>query len=83
MTSRQQTPLDRDHVAKGEPVKDKPDSKSAPEAPDPAVDRPGFDLGGSTGKTTAGEGIGLGEDASEDPRGRSLPGRRTGGHPED
>lgn len=41
-----------------------------------AVDRPGFDLGGSNGKTSAGTGLGLGQDASESRRGRSLPGRR-------
>jgi hypothetical protein len=43
-----------------------------------AVDRPGLDLGGSTGETTAGTGLGLGDNASEDPRDRSLPGRRPG-----
>ncbi len=41
------------------------------------VDRPGFDLGGSTGKTNAGTGVGLGEDAAEDASSRSLPGRRS------
>jgi ribosome-associated translation inhibitor RaiA len=41
-----------------------------------AVDRPGFDLGGSTGKTNGGTGLGLGQDAFESRRGRSLPGRR-------
>lgn len=45
-------------------------------APDQAVDRPGFDLGGSTGETTAGLGLGLGDDASDTKLGRSLPGRR-------
>ncbi|MEO6609500.1 MAG: hypothetical protein ABIN69_13635 [Aestuariivirga sp.] len=40
-----------------------------------AVDRPGFDLGGSTGKTTAGTGIGLGDDAGENRIDRSLLGR--------
>lgn len=54
-----------------------------PKSPEPpkkaaAVDRPGFDLGGSTGETTAGSGLGLGDNASEDPRDRSLPGRRPG-----
>jgi hypothetical protein len=38
-----------------------------------AVDRPGFDLGGSTGKTRAGTGLGLGEDAAENRRDRRLP----------
>ena len=41
-----------------------------------AVDRPGFDLGGSTGRTSAGTGLGLGEDAAESRRSRRLPGRR-------
>jgi hypothetical protein len=41
-----------------------------------AVDRPGFDLGGSTGKTNAGAGLGLGKDAAENRRDRRLPGRR-------
>ncbi|MFY9655399.1 MAG: hypothetical protein WAK01_02265 [Methylocystis sp.] len=40
-----------------------------------AVDRPGFDLGGSTGDTTAGTGLGLGVDAGESRSDRSLPGR--------
>lgn len=43
-------------------------------------DRPGFDLGGSTGKTSAGTGVGLGPDAAENRQDRSLPGRR--GKPE-
>ncbi|MHC5653761.1 hypothetical protein [Stappia sp. ICDLI1TA098] len=41
-----------------------------------AVDRPGFDLGGATGKMTAGTGLGLGTDAAESRRARRLPGRR-------
>jgi hypothetical protein len=39
------------------------------------VDRPGFDLGGATGETSAGSGLGLGQDASENRRDRSLPRR--------
>ena len=53
--------------------------KDAPTSTSPdlvAVDRPGFDLGGSTGKTHAGSGIGIGPDASESRRDRRLPGRR-------
>jgi len=42
-----------------------------------AVDRPGFDLGGSTGKTVAGAGVGLGPNSSENSEERSLPGRHT------
>ena len=37
------------------------------------VDRPGFDLGGSTGETHAGKGLGLGTDASEGRRNWDLP----------
>lgn len=50
---------------------------AADRTPEPgAIDRPGFDLGGSTGETTAGSGLGLGEDAAENSLDRSLPGRR-------
>lgn len=38
-----------------------------------AVDRPGFDLGGSVTDGTAGSGLGLGDDAAENARGRRLP----------
>ncbi len=40
------------------------------------TDRPGFDLGGSSGDTHAGAGLGLGEDAFDTPGDRRLPGRR-------
>ncbi len=40
------------------------------------VDRAGFDLGGSTGETTAGTGLGFGADSAESRLDRSLPGRR-------
>jgi len=40
------------------------------------LDRPGFDLGGSTGDTHAGTGLGLGNDAFDTPGERRLPGRR-------
>ncbi|TWC78340.1 hypothetical protein FB593_11224 [Rhizobium sp. SJZ105] len=51
--------------------------KDADNSSQPApVDRPGFDLGGSTGKTSAGTGVGLGPDAAENRQDRSLPGRR-------
>ena len=40
------------------------------------TDRPGFDLGGSTGDTHAGTGLGFGEDAFDTPGERRLPGRR-------
>lgn len=37
------------------------------------IDRPGFDLGGSTGETTAGKGLGLGSDAKKGRKGWGLP----------
>ncbi|MBS0123311.1 hypothetical protein [Thetidibacter halocola] len=40
------------------------------------IDRPGFDLGGSSGETHAGTGLGLGQDASDTAGDRRLPGRR-------
>lgn len=55
----------------------KPGDKAEESSPEPvAVDRPGFDLGGATGKTSAGTGVGLGPDAAENRSDRSLPGRR-------
>jgi hypothetical protein len=43
---------------------------------DQKIDRPGFDLGGSSGDTHAGTGLGLGVDASDSAGDRRLPGRR-------
>jgi len=58
-------------------VQPDPKNKAAVPPREPvAVDRPGFDLGGSTSKTSAGTGLGVGQDAAEDRRDRSLPGRR-------
>ncbi|HCL66726.1 MAG TPA: hypothetical protein DIC56_18195 [Rhizobium sp.] len=54
----------------------KTEDKAAGPLPEQAVDRPGFDLGGSSGKTSAGTGVGLGPDAAEDRSDRSLPGRK-------
>lgn len=53
--------------------------KDDPHAPDEnhqKIDRPGFDLGGSSGDTHAGTGLGLGQDASDTAGDRRLPGRR-------
>jgi len=55
------------------PVQSKP--RTANEL-DQGTDRPGFDLGGSTGKTHAGSGLGLGTDAFDTPGDRRLPGRQ-------
>lgn len=51
------------------------ESSPGTDRPEPAddseqVDRPGFDLGGSTGETQAGRGLGLGADALETRKGR-------------
>lgn len=60
--------------------KDEIDREAARRPPEPgAIDRPGFDLSGSTGDTSAGTGLGLGADAGEDRLDRSLPGRRARG----
>lgn len=57
----------------------RPGAPSAGQDPGPgAKDRPGFDLGGSVSDKTAGTGLGLGENAAEDPISRRLPGRRQG-----
>lgn len=69
------------HVPKNSPKSKhdqrKPENKVAVPPPEPvAVDRPGFVLGGSTGKTRAGTGLGPGQDAFENRSDRSLPGRR-------
>jgi len=54
-----------------------PDPQAAARAPDAgAEDRPGFDLGGSVSDATAGTGLGLGEDAAENPLDRGLPSHR-------
>jgi hypothetical protein len=53
---------------KSSPKTDKPEPASASEQ----VDRPGFDLGGSTGETRAGKGLGLGTDAKESRKGWGL-----------
>ena len=47
--------------------------KSEPTGASVQVDRPGFDLGGSTGETHAGKGLGLGTDAKENRKGWRLP----------
>lgn len=65
------------------PKKKKPGARKSPDKPGDSaagssgkpgdVDRPGFDLGGSTGKTSAGTGLGPGVDAAENRRDRRLP----------
>jgi hypothetical protein len=67
------TRTDDEIVAQGAPIPapqfNIPKSTDAPGK----VDRPGFDLGGSTGETDAGKGLGLGSDAKKDKKGWSLP----------
>ncbi len=65
-----------DHV--GKPAAKKKAQDESPSANDlgEGIDRPGFDLGGSSGDTHAGTGLGLGKDAFDTPGERRLPGRR-------
>jgi hypothetical protein len=56
----------------GDEVKS-PDEKSDETADTAQIDRPGFDLGGSTEETDAGKGLGLGEDAKKNRKGWRLP----------
>ena len=56
-------------TAKPQSKTDKPEPTDGSEQ----VDRPGFDLGVSTGKTHAGKGLGLGIDAQENRKGWGLP----------
>lgn len=58
----------------GEPTKPSPETDKAEPTDSPEeVDRPGFDLGGSTGETHAGKGLGLGTDAEKNRKGWGLP----------
>jgi hypothetical protein len=50
------------------------EGEKSDETAEPAqIDRPGFDLGGSTGETDAGKGLGLGDDAKKNRKGWRLP----------
>jgi hypothetical protein len=73
--TNRRTPRDESDHGKEE---DHSRDKSRDEKPDePAetahVDRPGFDLGGSSGETDAGKGLGLGDDAKKNRKGWRLP----------
>jgi hypothetical protein len=59
-------------------VPKKPAQDESPTANDlgQGIDRPGFDLGGSSGGTHAGTFLGLGKDAFDTPDERRLPGRQ-------
>ena len=74
-----QRPKDDDGPHEVKAASERP-TKPSPEADGPnatdasqQVDRPGFDLGGSTGKNQAGKGLGLGVDAKENRKGWRLP----------
>ncbi|WP_018409323.1 hypothetical protein [Methylocystis rosea] len=54
------------------PKESSPETDREPADDSEQVDRPGFDLGGSTGETQAGRGLGLGPDALKT-RKRRLP----------
>lgn len=62
----------------GKAIPNKPAQDEVPAAGDTVqkIDRPGFDLGGSSGDTHAGTGLGLCKDAFDTPGDRRLPGRR-------
>jgi hypothetical protein len=65
-------------AAPGKTIPNKPAQDEARAADDAVhkTDRPGFDLGGSSGETHAGTGLGLGVDAFDNAGDRRLPGRR-------
>lgn len=70
------SPAAADVAGKNAPKKQ---GRSGPDGADDAVrkiDRPGFDLSGSSGETHAGLGLGLGDDASDTAGDRRLFGRR-------
>jgi len=56
-----------------EPTEPSPETNKPEPAGTSKVDRPGFDLGGSTGETHAGKGLGLGTDAKGSRKGWGLP----------
>lgn len=67
-------PTPKNKAPAGKHDQDKPGGRTANSSPEPiAVDRPGFDLGGSKGKTSAGTDLGLGVDAAENRHDRRLP----------
>jgi hypothetical protein len=68
-TNRRPPSDDKDHEEKAESGDERPDET----ADSAKVDRPGFDLGGSTGETNAGKGLGLGKDAKKNRKGWRLP----------
>ena len=69
-----ETPVPKKKNPEGKRGQGKRVNRTANSSPEPiAVDRPGFDLGGSTGKSSAGTGLGIGVDAAESRSDRRLP----------
>ena len=75
-TASAETVAATDAIGKTSPQKPAPDEPRAAINTVRKIDRPGFDLGGSSGDTHAGTGLGLGVDASDTAGDRRLPGRR-------
>jgi hypothetical protein len=65
-----------DHVGKPAAESQAKDESASHNDLGQKIDRPGFDLSGSSDDTHAGTGLGLGNDASDTPGDRRLPGRR-------
>ena len=68
-----------DIVGKTDPKRPAQDEIRVAADADHKIDRPGFDLSGSSDDTHAGTGLGLGTDSFDAPGDRRLPGRRLGG----
>ncbi len=82
MKNREKTPTASESPAATDVAKKKTSKKPVQDEPHAAansarkIDRPGFDLCGSSGYTHAGTGLGLGNDAFDTPDERRLPGLR-------
>jgi hypothetical protein len=63
----------KNNPAKQRPEQDNAERPGRGEDGTEEVDRPGFDLGGSTGETSAGRGLGLDTDAKDDRKDWRLP----------
>ena len=74
------SPAKADHAGKSAAAGKAQDAAPAANDLGQGIDRPGFDLGGSSGDTHAGTGLGLGKDAFDTRGERSLPGRRPDNH---
>jgi hypothetical protein len=70
------SPSKADAVGKPAAMSHAQDAPASDNDLDQGIDRPGADLGGASGDTDAGSGLGLGQDAFDTPGERRLPGRR-------